>query len=80
MGWDGRHGGVADVEDFEGGPVDAVQDYEHEEQPPGGRGGEEVCVDAARVLEDEAQGGFVVGVDFVGGVDEAEEFEHAPED
>lgn len=77
---DGGHGGVADVEELEGGPVDAVEENDHREEPPGLVGREEVGVDAAGVLEDEAEGGFVFGVGFWGGVDEGEEFEHCPED
>ena len=42
-------------------------------------GGEEVGVDAARIAEHEAKSGFVLWVDIGGGVDGAEEFEHAPQ-
>ena len=72
--------GIADVEQLEGGPVDAVEDYYHEEEPPGWLGGEEVGVHASWVLEDEAESGFPFAVDFWGGVDEAEELEEGPED
>ena len=43
-------------------------------------GGEEVGVDASRVSEDEANGGFGFAVDGWGGVEEAEELEHGPKD
>ena len=42
-------------------------------------GGEEVSVDAAWIAEHEAESGFVLWVDIGGGVDGAEEFEHAPQ-
>jgi hypothetical protein len=43
-------------------------------------GGEEVGVDASRILEDEADGGFGLAVGGWGGVEEAEELKHGPED
>jgi len=77
---DGVCGGIADVEELKGSPVDAVEDYDHEEEPQGWLGGKEVGVDAAWILEDEAESGFGFAVDCWGGVDGAEEFEHCPED
>ena len=79
MGWNGANSWIANVDDLEGGPIYAVEDYEHEEKPPCWCAREEVGVDAARVLEHEAKGGFVVTVLVLSRIDEAEEFEHAPE-
>lgn len=77
---DGIGGWVADVEKFEGGPVDAIEDDDHEEEPPGLCAWEEIGVDAARVLQDEADGGLLFGITVFRGVDQGKEFEHAPED
>ena len=41
--WDRAHGGVVEVEGLEGEPVDAVEDYEYEEEPPGLHGGRGWC-------------------------------------
>lgn len=80
MGWDGFDGCVADVEEFKGDPVDSIEGDDREEEPPGWGAGEEVRVDAPWVEEDEAEGGFGGAVDGGVGVDEAEDFEHGPED
>jgi len=50
------HGGVVQVEELKGKPVDAVEAEDHKEQPAGGGGGEEVGVDTTRVFEYEAWG------------------------
>ena len=42
--------------------------------------GEEAGIDATWILEYEAECGFRFAVDFGGGVDEAEELKHGPED
>lgn len=52
---DGVGDGVADVEDLKADPVGAVEDDERHHEPPRLLRGEEVRVDAARVVEDEGQ-------------------------
>jgi hypothetical protein len=76
---DRRRSWIADIQEFESCPVDAVENYDHEEKPPSWGAREEVCVDSARIAEDEAEGGFVFWKGVWGGVEEAEEFEEGPE-
>ena len=71
-----RRAGESYVEDFVGDPVDAVEDDEDGEQPPGVCGGEESRVAAAGVVEKEAEGVFVGGEGGGGG----EEAVEGPED
>ncbi len=77
---DGIGGWVADVEELKGGPVNTIEDDDHEEEPPGLCAWEEISVDATWVLQDEADGGLLFAITVFGGVNQSEELEHAPED
>ena len=76
--WDCFNRFVANVEDLEGDPVDAIQTNYHEEEPPSRCRGKEVCIDAARVAQNEAKGGFVVRVLVFRWIDGSENPKHGP--
>ena len=58
-------GVVADVQNFEEGPVHAVEEEDGTREPPCVLRGEEVGVAAARVVEEEAEGCCALGPDAV---------------